>query len=703
MSDLKLKASRRKGARGGRSKKVDPKVSSEQLAETPLFKLLSEETRHKIASRMQRLTFKRDQALFKGAPLDEQFSPVYFVISGDLAIYRYRPDLSGQDVEEVSAYLTVGEAYIQKLHQVSQDGQADPKGTLEVRAMCPVEILAFTYQELNYLLSKSDEFREAFSEMIRLITQRQVTRFDNDFQREIASFFVKERLTFARRVKIKRMDICIECDGCYSACRERHGTDRLGASEVKYGITEIPNNCHNCVVPECIDKCNFGHITRHEHTGEIVISDNCVGCAACSKGCSFNAIQMHPIETLDMDRYFLDRNEDAPDAHKRNKKNPQIAQKCDNCTGYSDQACVTACPTGALFQVDGPELFDHWEQFNVHKNPGFDAVVSPEDSANRARPWWIAFTLLNLIIISYESLTRVWAPSLCFGHLFYQWGLTATDIDFAKGLKAGKAFGHMLGYIGTVCMLLTQLYTVGRKLAPRLGAVQLWFEVHIWFGFLGFIYGFYHTAFSYDEPIAVTTFTLFTITMISGMVGRYLVFHIPRNKAGRDLSLSEIEAQLSGLNQEIEERFQDRREGYTMMLRVDQLQESLAASTEAQATESKSGKSGKSSKGQDEEVHQLGFRRALSEIRSLYQAQRERDAEIENMRAEVEAQALPGEVDELLKLFKRRAQLKQGAQRARWISVALRSYRFIHVTIGQLTFLALLVHILHALKWLPSF
>ena len=39
---------------------------------------------------------------------------------------------------------------------------------------------------------------------------------------------VQERLTFAGRVKLKRMDLCIECDGCYSACKDRHGTDRFG-------------------------------------------------------------------------------------------------------------------------------------------------------------------------------------------------------------------------------------------------------------------------------------------------------------------------------------------------------------------------------------------------------------------------------------------------------------------------------------------
>lgn len=382
MSELRVKSRKKKRERNHSS---DVIVDADFLATLPLFSSVDEVTRNKIAPRLQRIEFKRDQALYQGPPLDEQFSPVYLPLSGDLAVYRYI-GLGDQATEEVSAYISAGEAYIQKLHdRPEKQGQIQ----LEVRAMCPATVLSCTYQELNYLLSKSTAFREQFSDIIRELTRRQINRFDDQFQKDIASFFVKERLTFARRVKIKRMDICIECDGCYTACRDRHGTDRLGASEVKYGLTEIPNNCHNCIVPECIDKCKYGHITRDELSSEIVISDNCVGCAACSKGCSFNAIQMHPIDSLDIERYFGNRSEEA--------RGKQIAQKCDNCNGFSNLACVSACPTGALFQVDGPELFDHWQQFNVHKTPGFEDVVSPEDSAQRLRPWGLALTLITFI------------------------------------------------------------------------------------------------------------------------------------------------------------------------------------------------------------------------------------------------------------------------------------------------------------------
>ena len=133
------------------------------------------------------------------------------------------------------------------------------------------------------------------------------------------------------------------------------------------------------------------------------------------------------------------------------------------------------------------------------------------------------------------------------------------------------------------------------------------------------------------------------------------------------------------------------------MLRIDQLQEAISASTHSSASPATS-KRVQNDKEDHEEDEYIGFARAWRELSQLWRNHRAQDAEIEALREEVEHQALPGEVDDLLKLFKRRAQLKRSAHRARWMSVALKSYRFIHVGFGQITFLALLVHILHALK-----
>ena len=35
----------------------------------------------------------------------------------------------------------------------------------------------------------------------------------------------------------------------------------------------------------------------------------------------------------------------------------RIANKCDHCVAYGDQACVSACPTGALIEINAYDLF----------------------------------------------------------------------------------------------------------------------------------------------------------------------------------------------------------------------------------------------------------------------------------------------------------------------------------------------------------
>jgi Fe-S-cluster-containing hydrogenase component 2 len=662
--------------------KVDPNF----LKEIPLFVGLEEVTYHKIAKRMQHTHFARQAMIYQAEAMQEEFSPIYVILEGDIAVYL-KSTSSDEVNKTVSNYLSAGEVYVQKLHH------KENYDFIEIVALSPVRILTFTYQELNYLLSKSSTFRSTFAEMIRTVTQRQASRFDNDFQKEIAQFFVEERLTFSQRVKIKRMDICIECDGCYTACKDRHGTDRLGASEVKYGITEVPNNCHNCVVPECLDKCNYGTITLHEESGEIVISDNCFGCGACSQGCSFNAIQMHPVDTLNLEHYFPNRDPNA--------KGKQIAQKCDNCVGYEDQACISACPTGALFQVDGEDLFHYWEQFNVHENPGFDNVISPQDHANRARPWWIAFTLLNFVFLSYECLMRVWYPQLAFGHLFYEWGLKGEDLIHDKAMRSGQEFGHALGYLASLFMLVTQLYTPARKLAPLLGSVQMWFEIHVWFGFLGFIYGFYHTAFNWREPIAVTSFTLFSIVILTGVLGRYLIFHIPRSQAGKNLAFEEVNQQLQNLNQEVEQLFKNRKVAYDLLsnvLKQSQLQKQALEDKQEQKKKERS-RENQDSTNEDESSHWW----TSSSFYVLFELRRELkkiNQSVKNLAQEVQSEMRDDQIDHVIALIQKKARLIYMAESTKKLSKLLKYYRGFHVSISHLTFAVLTLHILHALKWI---
>lgn len=670
-------------------KKAPPKAKKESstisidldfLSKLPFFKDLDDSIKLKLIPKMQLQNLARGEALFDAPPVQTDKSPVYMLLKGDISIktYTQAQKENGQEGQTVN-FLTVNEFYIEKLATKSDTAH------IEIKAMCPIEVLCFSYQELNYLFSKDKDFRDHFAEMIQTVIERQVTRFDRDFQKEISSFFVQERLTFSRRVKIKRMDICIECDGCYDACRDRHGTDRLGGSEVKFGITEIPQNCHNCVVPECIDKCKFGHISRHEKTNEIVISDNCIGCTQCSRGCSFGAIRMHPIESLDLEKYFPDRKPDA--------KGKNIAQKCDNCSDYEDRACITACPTGALFQVDGPDLFDYWEQFTVHQNPGFTQVVTPEDTVNRMRPYYYWFTLLNLLLISYETLSRILIAQYSMGHYFF-------DTPIEKAFTPGNGFGHFLGYTGGIFMILTQSYTIGKIYAPKWGSLQQWMEVHIWCGFLGFIYGGAHSIMIirnlfrqsegffndlaegklfHTEIIALLTFVLFSIAMITGIVGRYLVYQLPRGKA-------EMESDIFKTKQQIENLFIDRREAYQVMSQLEKEQSALYAK-ESKETPKEEGA---------ENTEKPSLKKQWATVKQYLNQNKEEAHKILSRREELLPLIKDDQVDLVLELLIVKNKASRSIRRFEQLSKILKSYKVIHISIGHITFLALLLHILRS-------
>jgi Fe-S-cluster-containing hydrogenase component 2 len=650
---------RKAAPKSGRKRKGKPpvQVTAELLAETPLFSVLDDETRQALAARCQHVDLARGEHLFDGPPIGGDDAPIFFVLFGDVSVHHRQSNAP----EATANYLSVGEVCVERL--VTDEDTLH----LRVTAMCPVRALRIAYRDVNVILRESAVFRDAFSEVIREILRRQRTRFDNTFQQDIARFLVQERLTFAGRVKLKRMDLCIECDGCYRACESRHGTDRLGPSEIKYGLTEVPQNCHNCVVPECMDKCKFGHIGRHPTTGEIVIDDNCIGCTMCSKGCSFGSIRMHPIADLDMEKYFPNR---APDA-----KGKAIAQKCDNCTDYEDMACISACPTGALFQIDGTDLFNHWEQFTVHERPGFEDVSSPETSADGWRRFWVTLTVVNTLLLGWECFGRHFWPHLTFGQLFYNLGWSETGINPDAPFKPGDFFGHSMGYIAGILMIGTQVY----RLRDLIGHTRVLMEAHIWMGVLGAVYAFFHTAFYFSDPIAIATFATMMLAVVTGTIGRYVLYLIPRGRAGTQLELAEVNDRMQEVNRAIEEGFVDTRSGYTAVMRLADLVDKQDQQIDDESVEETRGFIG----------------RFIDLIRNDAQAKRD----IESMANEMSGEVREGMKGELVELLREKARLERSVRQHAFLSKVLKAYRVVHVTSSNIMFGALVLHVINALMY----
>ena len=98
---------------------------------------------------------------------------------------------------------------------------------------------------------------------------------------------------------------------------------------------------------------------------------------------------------------------------------------------------------------------------------------------------------------------------------------------------AADLFGHSLGIIGFILMLMTELLYSLRKRSrsARWGRMSSWLEFHIFTGLVGPFMVLLHTSWKFNGLAGIAT--LFTvIIVISGFVGRYIYTRVPRTTDG---------------------------------------------------------------------------------------------------------------------------------------------------------------------------
>jgi hypothetical protein len=113
-------------------------------------------------------------------------------------------------------------------------------------------------------------------------------------------------------------------------------------------------------------------------------------------------------------------------------------------------------------------------------------------------------------------------------------------------LKPSGLIGRSLGITGTVMMLLIFLYSARKKSATlqRFGTQAQWLKVHIFLGVAGPLLVTFHTSGKLNGIVAIAFYSMWAM-VLSGVVGRYLYAKIPRTISGNQMTLNEIETQLS--------------------------------------------------------------------------------------------------------------------------------------------------------------
>jgi hypothetical protein len=101
---------------------------------------------------------------------------------------------------------------------------------------------------------------------------------------------------------------------------------------------------------------------------------------------------------------------------------------------------------------------------------------------------------------------------------------------------AGELFGHSIGIIGFIFMLMTEtLYSLRkRSRSVRWGRMSTWLQMHIFMGLVGPYMVLLHTSWKFNGLAGVTTL-LTLIIVLSGFVGRYIFTRIPRTLDGLEI------------------------------------------------------------------------------------------------------------------------------------------------------------------------
>lgn len=127
---------------------------------------------------------------------------------------------------------------------------------------------------------------------------------------------------------------------------------------------------------------------------------------------------------------------------------------------------------------------------------------------------WAAFIVMVLITIAYGGvilLTREIPP-------------------------ASELFGHGIGVVGFIFMLLTEmLYSLRkRSRSVKWGRMSTWLQLHIFTGLVGPYMVLLHTSWKFNGIAGATTL-LTIIIVVSGFIGRYIFTRIPRTLDGMEI------------------------------------------------------------------------------------------------------------------------------------------------------------------------
>jgi Fe-S-cluster-containing hydrogenase component 2 len=381
---------------------------------------------------------------------------------------------------------------------------------------------------------------------------------------EILDFYVRNGLSVAGpTVRLRQLDLCIDCKQCEEACEERHGSQRLVLGGYELGLLDFVYTCRTCSDARCLSPCEHDAIKRDARTGEVKIhEDRCIGCSLCALSCPYGAINMVDVAEPELEGYSARFKARLDKAGKlgfgpgkgRKAQARRIANKCDHCAGYADQACVSACPTGSLIEIapatlfrERPEPTDRRTRLDILPvRPFIDGIAVRDSGAARVKTrklsrliWLVGLGALAGMLA--EVALRWFAPTWSVSYrLMRHQGIDAALAEMNVSYLAGSELALTCGYIGTALMALSMAYMLQRRFGwfHRTATNQFWLDVHLMTGIVGPMFIVLHSALRLTTWVSIPFWSMVTV-VVSGVLGRYLYTLVPSLTSRHDLEILE--------------------------------------------------------------------------------------------------------------------------------------------------------------------
>jgi len=392
-------------------------------------------------------------------------------------------------------------------------------------------------------------------------------------KQELLDFFVRQGVSVAGEiVRVRQLDLCIDCKLCEEACEERYGARRLTLGGYQLGMLDFIYTCRTCTDQRCIDPCAYDSIRFDPDKREVVINEaTCTGCSACAQSCPYGAIDMIDVEA---DAPLFKKDFKARlDKHNalqfgagtpRVARARRIANKCDHCMAYGDQACVSACPTGSLIEVNPYNLFrERSPKMAQLARSGYDGDLTNKDrrevlpvmpfteglavrsgglakvKRGRYAPLFIWMVgIFTFLIALGEVLLRMYAPAMSYQMTQIRENPDNVGLELEGLIENIKLHPPdwlfiYCGLVGTGLMIIAAIYPIFRriKLFRWLASNTMWFDFHLMAGTVGPMFVILHSAIRLDTWVSAAFWSMI-IVVVSGFLGRYLYTQVPGLSSG---------------------------------------------------------------------------------------------------------------------------------------------------------------------------